>query len=51
DYTPEQIVVSVGAKHSIMNVVLCTVNPGDEVVIPMPYWVSKCATVPLLRPR
>lgn len=47
DYTPEQIVVSVGAKHSIMNVVLCTVNPGDEVVIPMPYWVSYEAMVKL----
>jgi aspartate aminotransferase len=40
DYTPEQIVVSTGAKHSIMNSLLCLVNPGDEVIIPTPYWVS-----------
>jgi len=40
DYTPEQIVVSNGAKHSIANAVLCLVNPGDEVLVPAPYWVS-----------
>jgi len=40
DYKKEQIVVSNGAKHSIMNVILATVNPGDEVIIPVPYWVS-----------
>ncbi|HOW26760.1 MAG TPA: pyridoxal phosphate-dependent aminotransferase [Bacteroidales bacterium] len=40
DYTPEQIVVSAGAKHSIANAVLCLVNPGDEVLLPTPYWVS-----------
>ncbi len=40
DYTPEQIVVSTGAKHSIMNALLCLVNPGDEVIIPTPFWVS-----------
>jgi aspartate aminotransferase len=40
DYTPDQIVVSTGAKHSIMNVLLCLINPGDEVIIPTPYWVS-----------
>ncbi len=39
-YTPEQIVVSTGAKQSIANAVLCMVNPGDEVIIPAPYWVS-----------
>jgi len=39
-YTPEQIVVSTGAKQSIANVVLSIVNPGDEVVVPKPYWVS-----------
>jgi aspartate aminotransferase len=40
DYTPEQVVVSTGAKHSIMNAILCMVNPGDEVIIPTPFWVS-----------
>ena len=37
---PENIVVSNGAKHSIMNVMLCLLNPGDEVVVFAPYWVS-----------
>lgn len=40
DYTPEQIVVSTGAKQSIMNAVLALVNDGDEVLLPAPYWVS-----------
>ncbi len=39
-YNPNQIVVSTGAKQSIANVVLSLVNPGDEVIIPKPYWVS-----------
>ncbi|MFT4602971.1 MAG: aspartate aminotransferase [Arenicella sp.] len=39
-YTPNQIVVSTGAKQSIMNVVMSLVNPGDEVIIPVPYWVT-----------
>jgi aspartate aminotransferase len=40
DYTPDQIVVSTGAKQSIANAVLALVGPGDEVVLPAPYWVS-----------
>ena len=40
EYTPDEIVVSTGAKQSIMNVILSVVNPGDEVIIPTPYWVS-----------
>ena len=40
EFTPEQIVVSTGAKQSIANVVLSIVNPGDEVILAMPYWVS-----------
>lgn len=40
DYAPGQIIVSLGAKHSIYNAVLATVNPGDEVILPAPYWVS-----------
>lgn len=39
-YTKDQIVVSTGAKQSIANVVMSLVNPGDEVIIPAPYWVS-----------
>ena len=40
DYTFDQIVVSTGAKHSIANVMMALVNPGDEVLVPAPYWVS-----------
>jgi aspartate aminotransferase len=39
-YTPDEIVVSTGAKQSIANAVLCLINPGDEVIVPSPYWVS-----------
>ncbi len=39
-YAKDQIVVSTGAKQSIANVVLSLINPGDEVIIPAPYWVS-----------
>jgi aspartate aminotransferase len=39
-YTPEQVIVSNGAKHSIHNVLAALCGPGDEVVIPTPYWVS-----------
>jgi aspartate aminotransferase len=38
--TVDQVLVSCGAKHSIHNVLAATLNPGDEVVIPAPYWVS-----------
>jgi aspartate aminotransferase len=40
DYAPDQIIVSTGAKQSIANVVLSLINPGDEVIISKPYWVS-----------
>jgi aspartate aminotransferase len=40
DYEHSQVIVSLGAKHSIYNAVLATINPGDEVIIPAPYWVS-----------
>ena len=39
-YTPEQIVVSNGAKHSLHNVFAAIIDPGDEVLIPAPYWLS-----------
>ncbi len=39
-YSKDQIVVSTGAKQSIANVVMSLINPGDEVIIPAPYWVS-----------
>ena len=40
NYSVDQIVVSTGAKQSIANVVLSCINPGDEVIIPAPFWVS-----------
>ena len=40
DYTPDQISVSSGGKQILFNALLATVNPGDEVIIPAPYWVS-----------
>jgi aspartate aminotransferase len=39
-YAPDQVVVSTGAKQSIANAVLSLVNPGEEVIVPIPYWVS-----------
>ncbi len=47
NYSLNQIVVSSGAKHSIMNVILALINPGDEVIIPNPYWVSYSEMVKL----
>ncbi len=40
EYTPEQILVSCGGKHSFFNLAQALLNPGDEVIIPAPYWVS-----------
>jgi aspartate aminotransferase len=40
NYTPEQIIVSTGAKQSIANVILALIDEGDEVIVPIPYWVS-----------
>lgn len=40
EYTPEQIVVSTGAKQSIANVILSLIDLNDEVIVPIPYWVS-----------
>ena len=47
DIAPDQIVISTGAKQSIANVVLSLVDPGDEVIIPLPYWVSYIEIVKL----
>jgi aspartate transaminase len=40
NYTPSQIIVSTGAKQCLSNVALAMLNPGDEVILPTPYWVS-----------
>ncbi|MBS1616278.1 MAG: pyridoxal phosphate-dependent aminotransferase [Bacteroidetes bacterium] len=50
-YQPENIIVSTGAKQALANVVLCEVNPGDEVIIPAPYWVTYAALVQLAEGR
>ena len=40
EYTPNQIVVSTGAKHSLANTIISIVDEGDEIIIPTPYWVT-----------
>ena len=47
DYTPSQIICSNGAKQAVCNAFLCIVNPGDEVIIPTPSWVSYVEMVKL----
>ena len=47
DYNPTQIVVSTGAKQSIANICMVLLNPGDEVLLPAPYWVSYSAIASL----
>lgn len=48
NYSIDEIVVNSGAKHSITNALLALTNPGDEVVVPKPYWVSYPETIKLL---
>jgi len=40
DYKPSEIIVGTGGKQVLYNALMCTLNPGDEVIIPAPYWVS-----------
>ena len=40
DVTADNIVISTGAKHSLMNICLALLNPGEEILLPAPYWVS-----------
>lgn len=47
DYTPSQVVVSTGAKQSIANIAQVLLNPGDDVLLPAPYWVSYSAIATL----
>ena len=47
-YTPEEVTASCGAKHTLFNIVMALVNPGDEVIIPSPFWVSYPEQVRLL---
>jgi aspartate aminotransferase len=48
DYEPADILVSVGAKHALFTLVMALINPGDEVLVPSPYWVSYPEQVRLL---
>jgi aspartate aminotransferase len=47
-YAADEIVVSTGAKHAIMNTIMALINKGDEVIIPTPYWVSYSEMVKLM---
>ena len=40
EYAPEQIIMTSGAKHAVFNALAALINPGDEVIIPAPYWVT-----------
>jgi aspartate aminotransferase len=48
DYAPDQIVISTGAKQAIANAIYALVNPGDEVIMPSPFWVSYAELVKLV---
>jgi aspartate aminotransferase len=48
EYAPDEVTVSCGAKHTLYNIMMALVNPGDEVLIPSPYWVSYPEQVRLL---
>lgn len=47
EYKMDEVIVSTGAKQSLANAILCCINPGDEVIIPTPYWVTYSALVQL----
>ena len=40
DYAPDQVIVTTGGKQALFNALMATINPGDEVIVPAPYWVS-----------
>jgi aspartate aminotransferase len=47
NYTPEQVIVTIGGKHSVYEAMQAVLNPGDEVILPTPYWVTYPETVKL----
>ena len=51
DYSIDEIVVSSGAKHSITNALLAITNPGDEILLPKPYWVSYPESIKLVNAK
>jgi len=46
-YTPEQIIVNIGGKHSVYEAMQAVLDPGDEVILPIPYWVTYPETIKL----
>ncbi len=47
DYTPEQVIVNIGGKHSVYEAMQAVLDPGDEVILPTPYWVTYPETIKL----
>ncbi len=47
EYTPDQVIVTIGGKHSVYEVMQAVLDPGDEVILPTPYWVTYPETVKL----
>jgi len=47
DYAPEQIIVNIGGKHSVYEAMQAVLDPGDEVILPTPYWVTYTETIKL----
>jgi aspartate aminotransferase len=46
-YTPEQVIVNIGGKHSVYEAMQAVLDPGDEVILPTPYWVTYPETIKL----
>ena len=47
DYTPEQVIINIGGKHSVYEAMQAVLDPGDEVILPTPYWVTYTETIKL----
>jgi len=47
DYTPDQVIVNIGGKHSVYEAMQAVLDPGDEVILPIPYWVTYPETIKL----
>lgn len=47
DYTPEQVIVNIGGKHSVYEALQAVLDPGDEVILPTPFWVTYPETIKL----
>jgi len=47
DYTPDQVIINIGGKHSVYEAMQAVLDPGDEVILPTPYWVTYTETIKL----